>query len=235
MPDPFPTTKWTLLRKIRDAGSANEQEVAEVLEYVCTVYWRPIRSHLMMLGKKEEEAKDLTQGFLAHLLEKKILSKADSDRGRLRTFIISALNQYVISEWRREQTVKRGGRSEFIPMEDNGIDLLGESPVSPGFDRLWARQVYERSLHALERDYRNRGKAELVEALIPRIGSLDEPAAAMEPLAKRLGITLPALRVHLHRARKRFGDCLRDELRALQTPEDELEEELRYVLSLLDD
>lgn len=237
MSDHFPTTRWTLLRKLRsEGGPTSDVEAKTALEYLCTCYWRPIRNHLVMLGKSDEEAKDLTQGFFAHLIEKNVFARADRDRGRLRTFLLSALNQYVIGEWRRETAAKRGGEAgnmsldaEAFPSPSNAADDLKR------FDRAWAEQVFDRSLLALERAYRGRGKEKLIHAIGPHLGSFDESAAAMEPLARELGITLPALRVHLHRARKRFGDCLRDELRALQTAEEEIEDELRYLVSLLDE
>jgi RNA polymerase sigma-70 factor (ECF subfamily) len=189
-----------------------------------------------MLGRSDEEAKDLTQGFFAHLIEKNVLARADPKRGRLRTFLITALNQHVIGEWRRETAGKRGGDEGMVSLDlESFLSHSSQTDDFSQFDRAWAEQVFERSLLALERVYRGRGKEKLISAIIPYLGRFDEAAGEMEPLARELGITLPALRVHLHRARKRFGDCLRDELRALQTPEAEIEDELRYLVSLLDE
>lgn len=236
MSDDFPTTKWTLLQKIQNRGDlSTEEEAAAALEYICTCYWRPIRSHLRFLGKSDEDADDLTQSFFAHLVENKILMRADSSRGRLRTFLIAALNQHVTGEWRRAQCEKRGGNVEFVALETLApLPASRECIDNAQFDRVWAELVFERSLFALQRAYRAPGKKELIQEIVPYLGKFDEDAREMTPLAERLGITLSALRVNLHRARKKFGNCLRDELRALQTPENDIEEELRYLISILE-
>ena len=236
MSDDFPSTKWTILHKLQNRGTlSTEEEAAAALEYICTCYWRPIRAHLRYLGKSEEDADDLTQGFFAHLVEKKILMKADSGRGRLRTFLIAALNQHIVADWRRNRSEKRGRDIEFVAYDSLApLPDSAEGTDHAKFDRVWAELVFERSLAALERFYRAKGKKDLIEGLAPYLGKFDEGADEMAPLADQLGITLSALRVYLHRARKRFGDCLRDELRALQTPEEDIEDELRYLVSILE-
>lgn len=235
--DEFPTTQWTQIRIAQNPDGDLPVEVErDALGKICTSYWRPVFVFLLKSGKKPHEAEDLTQGFFHHFLKNDLLYKAKVERGRLRSFLLAALQQYLTQEWRKSSALKRGGGKKVLSLNQfaNVSAEVGEVDSAEDlYDRAWAEQMFLRAVAQLREGYRQRGKDELLESLLPHLGEYNEPGADMEALARRLGMDLSTLRVNLHRMRKRLGETLKEEVRSQMIEGDEVEEELRYLLSMM--
>ena len=162
----FFTTRWSV---VLEAGAGGEDGAREALEYLCRTYWYPLYSYVRRGGKGVEEAKDLTQGFFLHLLEGDVIAAADADRGRFRTFLLTALKNYVAGDWRRQQAQKRGGGAEVFSLDEDEAE--GRFQVEPEdglsadvvFDQRWARALLERVFVRMREEFERAGKGERFE------------------------------------------------------------------------
>src|SRR5215472_15699374 len=114
-PGIFPDTSWSLILQLR--MPKDKESVAEALNELCRAYWQPLYIYLRRSGREAEAAKDLVQGFLAHFLSKKGFERIGPNDGRFRHFLLGALRNYLISEARKEQAVKRGGEADVVPLD----------------------------------------------------------------------------------------------------------------------
>lgn len=210
----FAATRWSL---VLAAGGDESAEAARALEELCSGYWYPLYVFVRRQGRDPEESRDLTQSFFARLIEKRWLSGAAPDRGRFRTFLLTALSHFLANEWIRERRIKRGGGVEFIALDaasaEERYKLEPSDNVTPEtlFERRWALTVLEQALGALESESKAAGRGDLFEALRPHLsGDPDSPALA--GLARSLGMSEGALKVAAHRLRRRFGELVRQEI-----------------------
>lgn len=222
----FLTTRWSLV-----ANAA--QEADESLEALCSQYWQPVYAVARRSGNDIEAAKDLTQGFFAKLLEKGWLEAADEEKGRFRTFLMTALKRYLINEWHSERAAKRGGFAEVISLDvelaerlDAGLQSQSLSPDEL-FDRKWALALLDAALARLEAET---GEDFLVlkDCLTASRGEID-----YGELAATLKTSEGAARVAVHRLRKRYRAVIREEVAHTVANENEVEEEMRKLFEAL--
>lgn len=233
--DRFPETRWSLIVKI--AGS-DPEERSGALEEICTLYRPPVYSFIRNLGHSSHDADDLTQEFFANFLKKDCFSRPVAERGKLRTFLLTAVKRFLTDKHRRGMRQKRGGGAAFVSIEaageNGGIPLEsfpdGRSPEML-FDRQWAEALLARVLARLEAHYRNRGEDGVFELLCPylRTDSIT-PGGGGHPSLP--GLTEGALRVRLHRFRSRYRLLLQEEVAATIEPGGDITEEIRYLRSL---
>ena len=186
----------------------------------------------------QQDAEDLVQSFFVRLLERDLINRADADRGRFRTFLLSALRNFAADEWRREHREKRGGASatlsldEIDPEERILPELTGAADAELAFDRAWARTLLDRVLERLREECDGDGKAGRFEALKSfLIGERGEVPFA--EAAGRLGISVPAAQSLVHRLRQRYAELLREEIAHTVQKFEDVDEELRWVLTIL--
>ena len=234
----FRTTRWTL---VRAAGGAPESERRSALESLCAAYWPPVYAFVRRQGATPVLAEDLTQGFFARLLEKDGLRQADPERGRFRSFLLGALRHFLANEDERERAQKRGGGRALLSLDscalrgiEDGLGLEPPSDPTPEreFERAWARSVLERARERLAEEQAQAGKSPQWRALEPHLARHDERGQGAG-LAQTLGISENAVRVALHRLRRRFGELVRDEVRETVGP-GEVEDEVRVLLRALE-
>lgn len=232
----FATTLWTV---VLEAGSGvNDPRAAAALEQLCTHYWSPIYTFALRLSGDRHEAEDLTQAFFAHLLETDAFKKADQQRGRFRSFLLAALRNFIANEWARRDRQKRGGKNKMISLEiasDTGeLELQLAPHLSPEaqFDRGWALAVVNRVLVRLRREFRAAGKARLY-ARLEKVMTGEIPDGFYAACEAELGMSERALHVALHRLRRRFGQLLRREVAHTVSRPAEIEDEIRYLFTLL--
>lgn len=231
----FSTTHWSV---VLTAGQDNPTGAAAALEQLCRRYWYPIYVFVRRRGADRHEAEDLTQGFFAHLFEMETLKKADRRKGKFRTFLLSALTKFLSNEWDKRQTAKRGGRRQIISLDEAAAEqLYSLEPVEPGspeklFDRRWAATLVEGGLTRLREEYRVRGKAELLAQLELSLTQEAGPGRYAE-WAGTLGMSEGAVRVALHRLRRRFGELLREEIAQTVTGTAEVDEEIRHLFEAI--
>lgn len=231
----FATTCWTQIL----AAGGNDSSVARAsLEQLCGAYWYPLYAFARQSGQNPENAKDLTQGFFCRLLEKNYLAQADREKGRFRTFMLSAFKHFMAKEWRREQAIKRGGDREFISIDGDeaehryGADLREDLTPDRIFERKWAITILDRTLTALREEYHQSGREAVFEQLkeIITTGTPERPHAE---IAATLGLKPGAVKVAAHRLRQRYRETLRKEIAQTVGSEDEIDEELNNLTLVL--
>jgi len=231
----FLTTRWSMVLSARDKASPAS---ALALESLCQAYWYPLYVFVRRQGHAAHDAQDLTQEFFARLLEKDYLQSAEREKGRFRTFLLVALKRFLSNEWDRVRTQKRGGGHLSVSL-DSGLaesryrdESEGALPADQMFDRRWALTLLEQAVGRLRADYEESGRQAEFEQLKPYLtaarGDVLYPA-----IAAALQMTGGAASVALHRLRKRFREFFREEIAGTVSNPDEVDDEIRYVVSVL--
>jgi RNA polymerase sigma factor (sigma-70 family) len=230
----FATTHWSVVLTAQGESPAAH----EALEKLCRTYWRPIYGFVRRQGVGTEDAKDLTQGFFALLLERRDLDAVRKEKGRLRSYLLTSLKHFLASEHRRAMTVKRGKGQQLIPLEEfrtnERVEMEPADPLSANrlFERHWALTLMEQVLRRLKDEYRTAGNAGLFDSLKQLLP--DEPGAqSRAEIASQLGMTDNALRQAFHRFRHRYQLLLREEISHTVAIASDVEDELRYLITVL--
>lgn len=231
----FATTRWTL---VLQAGRSDTASAGRALAELCEQYWYPLYAYARSRGLDAEDARDSTQSFFALLLEKGGVGVADRSRGRFRTFLLSSMQNFLASEWRKRQALKRGGDADILSLDydeaeeswlrDPSADLDPEAV----FERKWALSLLERALADLERQYDESGRAELFAALRGTVTGAEPPRPYPE-LAAELGLNEGALRTAISRLRSRWRERIRELVAETVEGEKEIQDELQFLISAL--
>jgi RNA polymerase sigma-70 factor (ECF subfamily) len=230
----FTTTHWSVVLEAQGQSPAAQ----EALENLCRTYWRPVYSFVRRQGTEPEEAKDLTQGFFALLLERRDFDAVRKEKGRLRSYLPTSLKHFLASEQRRAMTVKRGKGQRLIPLEElianEGMEMQAADPVSADrvYERRWALTLMEQVLRRLKDEYVAAGNAALFDSLKQLLP--DEPGApSRAEIASQLGMTDNAVRQAFHRFRHRYQVLLRGEISHTVAIASDVEDELRHLITVL--
>lgn len=236
-PSIFPTTRWTLIRHIRD-GSATGLVAKRALEELCNTYWYPLYVFARRFGLNEDDAKDAVQELFARMMDGNRMGLADATRGKFRNFMLTALKNLIHNRLGYDQAEKRGGGAESVPLDLKDAEgrylLEPESQdASPelAFERKWALELLRLTREKLRAEYIKEGKADLFDQLSPALSEGD-PWQQHASVAKTLGMNEGAVKVALHRLRKRFGIALRREVAATLDDDEDLKAELNYFINL---
>ncbi len=198
------------------AGTGVSPESQEALENLCRVYWAPLYAYARRSGLAPHAAQDVVQSFISHLIGRQDLMKVGPERGRFRSFLLAALKNFLISEARRGQALKRGGGQKALPLHDLEAECAPEltDPFTPdkAFDRRWARTVMARALDALRAEHRSSSQARLFVALRSALMDGGRVEGQAE-LAAGLGITPGALAAAATRLRQRYRELIEQEVK----------------------
>ncbi len=236
-PGHFPTTRWSCVVAAKDLAAP---EAREALASLCDAYWYPIYAYVRRQGHGPEAAQDLTQEFFTYVLEQDLFAKADPTRGRFRTFLRTVCANQLASHRNRENARKRGGGQLVLSIDAR--DAEGRYAREPShnltaeriFDRSWALTLLVRVLDGLRREYDNAGRAATFEELRAALTrSPDSAPYAM--IAERLNTTEGAVRVAVHRLRRRYAVLLRQEIAATVDGPDEVDDEIRSLFAALEE
>lgn len=226
----FATTRWSV---VIAAGDSAHPHFRDALSELCRLYWGPVRAFVRRRVANDAQADDLTQGFFAALLDRRVLAAADRDRGRFRGFLLTSVKYYLADQWDRDRALKRGGGETPISLDDTSrdqpvIDPPDESATPDReYDRQWALAMLDVVRQRLEGELAEMGNASRMRRLA---GLLTDDEARYRDVASELGMTESAVKVAVHRLRKRYAVILREEvLRTVATP-DAVDEELRFLL-----
>jgi RNA polymerase sigma-70 factor (ECF subfamily) len=229
-PRRFATTRWS---QVIAAGQTPGADDGQALAVLCEAYWYPLYAYVRRCGYDADQAQDLTQEFFSRLLEKQYLRDADPARGRFRSFLLAALRHFLSNERDRVLAAKRGGRVAILSMEVETAEGLytrefpdNETPAVI-FERRWALTVLDRTLARLRAEFKSAGR----EALLKRLeGYLTgEGDVAYAAVAAELGMSETAVKVAVHRLRRRFGVLLRDEISQTVSDPNEVDDEIREL------
>ena len=223
---------------MQDAADTASPEAAHALEEICQSYWFPLYAYIRRRGCTAEDAEDLTQDFFQQLLTHRWLKDVDRTKGKLRAFLITALKRFMANEWRRASAQKRGGGAHPLSLDsriaESRYAASGHSPLEAEalYDRQWALTLLDLTLQKLENEYTVAGKKELFRALKSGLVMARE-ALNYSALAEQLDMTEGAVRVAVHRLRKRFRELYRNEVVQTLPVGADLEDELRHLAQSL--
>lgn len=235
-PEPvFATTRWSV---VLAAGHGDSTAAHKALSHLCRVYWYPLYAYARRRGHRPHDAQDLTQEFFARLLEGNWLTKADRERGRFRSFLLSAMKHFLANEWHKAHARKRGGGQPILSLDDKSAEeryrLEPVETATPEtiFERGWALALLDDVLARLEREYGREGKQELLEAMRPAL-TMDRGSIRYDEIAAKLDMNETAARVAVHRLRQRYRRLIRSEVaNTVATPE-EVDEEMGHLFRVL--
>lgn len=227
----FDTTRWSL---VLAAGDRQQPQAAAALADLCAAYWYPLYAFVRRDGMAENDAMDLVQGFVADLLERGELAAAP-ERGRFRSYLIGALQNFRRNARRAAKTKKRGGDQVVLSLDDAEArytrePACTESPAAL-FDRRWAVLLLDRALDRLEAEYIGRGRGPAFGALRDTLSGAS--AGTYADKAAVLGISVSAVKVGVHRLRARMRELLRDEVAQTLASPDDVEAELQHLFAAL--
>lgn len=231
--DKFPTTRWTLIFDLKD-GAPRAKERA--LDELCKHYWLPIYAFVRSKHARREEAEDLTQSFFEKVITGDLLTKAEAARGKLRTFLLTCLENFMFSEYRKSTALKRGGEHIAVSIDSEQAEKLlatkDSKALSPekAFDRAWAITLINTIHEALAAEYAARGKTPQFEVLSSFL-AWNARQLSYSEAAKKLDSTEAALKQSVRRIRQRFATLLRRHLAYTTETEAEVEEELQSLFA----
>jgi RNA polymerase sigma factor (sigma-70 family) len=232
----FPSTHWS---RVVAAGGPGGPKARESLAALCNAYWYPLYAYIRRRGYSSEQAQDLTQDFFTRILEKGLFAEADPERGRFRSFLRTVCSHYLTNRRATARTLKRGGGRPAISIDAAGAEgryvreFAHELTPERIFDRTWALTLLGRVFSQLRSEYEDAGRAETFEALEVFLTD-GTRAASHASTAHKLGITEGAVRVAVHRLRRRYGDILRREIAATLDDPAEIDDEIQGLFTALE-
>jgi RNA polymerase sigma-70 factor (ECF subfamily) len=230
----FTTTHWSVVL----AAQGESPAAQEALEKLCRTYWWPLYGYVRRQGYNPEEAQDLTQGFFALLLERRDFDAVRREKGRLRSYLLTSLKNFLAKARRRELAVKRGEGRALVSLEQllerERADLEAANTLSADriYERRWALTLLEQALGRLEEEYRVAGNAPLFEKLKQTLtDEPDQPSQA--EIAQRMSMSENAVKQALYRLRHRYRLVLREEIAHTVAVLGDVEDELRHFIAVL--
>ncbi len=229
----FPTTRWTL---VVAAGDPDLKAARSALASLCENYWYPLYAYLRRRGYSSEEAQDLTQEFFVRVLEGRYLDRAQPEKGRFRAFMLTSLKFFVADEGDRARAQKRGA-GLVLPLEfSSGEERYQREPSHDEtperiFERRWALSVLDRVIERLRVEFVQGGRSAHFDHL--KVFLLGQPDVPYAVLARELNTSEGALKVAIHRLRRRYRELFRREIADTVSDPAEVESELRHLAATL--
>lgn len=241
IPNRFTTTRWSvILSSAAEAGSEEKNRAA--LAQLCQIYWRPIFAFILRRGHSIDDAQDLTQDFFSTILAGNFLSRADPKRGRFRSLLLTSLQNFLNDAHDKRHAKKRGGDINFVSWDDWMAEAPSQLSLSAQavdswspeklFDVRWAATIVERALQRLREECEARGRRRAFDA-VSGLLSADRADISYDKLASQLGVSGVMVKRLLHQMRRRYRELLRAEISNTVAKTEEVDEELRYLCSVL--
>jgi RNA polymerase sigma-70 factor (ECF subfamily) len=231
----FVTTRWSV---VLAAGHPADTSAKQALSQLCEAYWYPLYAYARRVVGDEHEAQDLTQSFFAHLLERQAIAKADRSRGRFRSFLLTALKNFLVNQWNKARAQKRGGGEAQLSLDF----VAGESRyrVEPShhltaealYEQHWVRTMLDQVLEGLRSELAAAGQAEHFEQLKHAVVA-EMTSEGYEQAGLALGITPGAAKQAAYRLRRRYRQRLREEVARTVASESEVDDEITRLLEIL--
>jgi RNA polymerase sigma-70 factor (ECF subfamily) len=233
----FNTTHWTVV--LRAGQCEQDRSAQQALAAFCEAYWPPLYSFLRYRRYTPEDAQDLVQGFFAHLLAQNALSRADREKGRLRTFLLGSLQNYLSNEYDRAHALKRGGGHQIVSFDEHLPEAEAVMRSTAHLDEVscydlsWASNVIARAWQRLGMALADEGKGEWFDALKPFLAGGTTVPPNQEETAARMNVPVATLRTWISRLRQRYREALRAEVGSTVSDPAEIDGELQYLYRLL--
>ena len=229
----FPTTRWTLVVAAADPART---EARSALVSLCEAYWYPIYAYTRRRGYTADQTDDLTQEFFVRVLNGRYLDRAAPDKGRFRAFMLTSLKFFLADEGDRSRAQKRGG-GKLLSLEfSSGEERYRREPVDNEtperiFERRWALSMLDRVIDRLRDEFVQHERLDHFDRL--KVFLLDRDDRSYAALAREMGTSEGALKVAIHRLRKRYRDLFRQEIAETVSDPADVESELRYLVAAL--
>lgn len=230
----FAATRWTLV--LAAARQEDDAPAMRALAELCQCYWPPLYAYIRRQGCNPQEAEDFTQEFFSRLLAKNYLAGVDRGKGKFRSFLLAALKHFLANEWDRARAQKRGGGHAIVALDalsdEARAQLEPVDQLSPdkAFERQWAVTVLDHALRRLRAEYAATGREKLFDALKESLtGGLSESVAVT---GESCGLGEGALKVAVHRLRRRYREMLRAEIAQTVAAPEEIEGEIRHLFAV---
>jgi len=231
----FVTTHWSV---VLHAGRGDSTGAAADLSRLCQTYWYPLYAFVRRRGHPPHDAQDLTQEFFCRLLDGRLLARASPHRGRFRSFLLASLNNFLAHEWEKARAAKRGGGRPALSLDlaaaERRYELEPVDEASPdkAFDKQWALRLLETVLTRLELEYQRQGKAALFAPLKQTLAGTRQSQPYAQ-LAGTLAMSEGAIKVAVHRLRRRYRELIREEISLTVLAPEEVASEMRHLLDAL--
>jgi RNA polymerase sigma-70 factor (ECF subfamily) len=230
----FATTHWSV---VLEAGKGGSPEADAALERLCQLYWPPLYSYLRRSGQEREAARDLTQQFFLKLLQRDAIKLADQARGRFRTFLLTALQNFLVDEWKAAQRLKRGGGQVVLSLdglEDHqraALEPVETDTPAQAFERRWAQVVLNEAARRHQQECAGSGQKGLYDRLRGLHSALED-APGYATVAAEMGVPVGTLKSQVSRFRRRYRELIRAVIAETVATPEEVEDEIRHLLRL---
>ena len=230
----FATTQWSL---VLAAGQRDTEDARSALARLCSIYWYPVFAFVRRQGFPADDAQEITQGFFARLIEKNDVGAADRSRGRFRSFLLTACQHFISNERDRERALKRGGGSVPLSIDAAAAEARYAGALAHSetperlYDRQWSMSLLAGVLDDLRNEYVAAGKERLYDRLKDFL-TFDD-AGTHAGAAADLGMTAGAVKVAVHRLRKRYREALRARVADTVASPEDVDDEIQHLLQSL--
>ena len=236
MTSSFHDTRWTLVSRSRGSDTPAKAALSEL----CEAYYAPVVAFLRRDGRAEDVARDLAHDFFAKLLAGGTIDGADPLRGKFRSYLLMALKRFAANQRDRDHAAKRGGGQVHAVIDGEsdttgaGLQITDTSIEAPdaAFDRQWALTLLARALGNLESEMRDEGKSAQFDALKPWL-TAEADGTPQADAAAKLGMSVEAVKVAVHRLRKRFREAVKAEIAQTVGQAGDVREELEALMVAL--
>jgi len=229
----FTTTHWSAVVR---AGRDEAAEATEALNELCGLYWYPLYAFARRHGCNPAEAEDLTQAFFVRLLDRNYIARAEPEKGRFRTFLLTVFKRFMAGEWSRQHAQKRGGFEPVVSIDAAlaesrfGAEPAHQEQPDTLFERQWAMTLLDQVMSRLENEYRESGRGRLFERLDACLAR-DAAALPYAEIGAELNLSEAAVKVAMHRLRARYQAILREEIGKTVASAEEVEAEIRELFA----
>lgn len=231
----FNTTRWSVVLR---AGASPTGDTRQALSELIETYWYPLYAFSRRQGQSDHDAMDLTQGFLTHLLAGDALSGVSPDKGRFRSFLLASFKNFMANQRRASETIRRGGAATTLSL--TAVDFQTRYDREPAddetpdrlFERSWVAELLARVRANLAEDYRRAGKSDLYALLEPHLTNANDAIPRAE-ICQKLNLSSAAVAMSIHRMRRRYGELLRQEVANTVDSPDDVEDELRKLMTIV--
>jgi RNA polymerase sigma factor (sigma-70 family) len=240
-PERFATTRWSIVLSCANS-TIGEETARKALAELCKIYWRPIFAFICRRGHSIPDAQDLTQDFFLMVLEGSLLKRADPSRGRFRSLLLKAVQNFLIDASIRKRARKRGGDVQFVSWDDWMAEAPSHLSISANaaetwpaekiYDVRWAATAVEHALRRLGEECESRGRRRVFDVLSDYLAS-ERQDVSYQKLAKTLGVAEAAVKRLVHQLRVRYRELLREEVAQTVEKPDDVDDELRYLCAVL--
>lgn len=229
----FNTTRWSLVARV---AASSDHDARAALDELCRIYWRPVYAEIRRRGISPHDAQDLTQDFFTRLLRHNTFGRAEREKGRLRSYLLAALDHFMADQRRRDRATKRGAGLIVTAVNfadgEQWLAHHAESAMTPAeaFDHGWAVILMDRALDTLRKEYLDGGRGGVFNAALPFLTA--EDAGGYDEACAPAALSPEAFRVAVHRLRKRFRLRIRQQVEMTVSEPQDTDAEMKHLFGI---